>query len=111
MDDRRKNAYRRLLYWAMLDIRGIQWITFRPLRLLNPFTLRTQLRHAVRAGAIADWLHNLAQFASNDFDGFREARFWREYEDLLKQYPGVRSYRDVFEQRLGEPVFSESESD
>ena len=26
MDERRKNAYRYLLYWAMLDIRPIAWV-------------------------------------------------------------------------------------
>ncbi len=60
MDEHRKNAYRYLLYWAMLDIRGVRWITHRPLRLLNPLTLRRELRRASRAGAEADRLHNLA---------------------------------------------------
>lgn len=102
MDEDRKNAYRYILYYAMLEIRGVQWITGRPLGLLNPLELRRRVRVALRAGAVANWLHNLALFAATDFDGFRERRFWREYDDLVRRYRGGIDYRATFEQRLAE---------
>ena len=44
MDDHRKNAYRYLLYWAMLDIRPIAWLRwFHGWRVLNPFRLAMEV--------------------------------------------------------------------
>src|SRR5688572_1735158 len=102
MDDARKHAYRFLLYWAMLDIRHVQWITYRPFRLLNPLILRRELRRASRAGAIADWMHNLAVYSAHDFDGFNEQWFWEEYEGLAGRVPEVAAYRTIFERRICE---------
>lgn len=102
LDDDHKNAYRYLIYWAMLDIRGIEWITYRPLRLFNPFTLWWQLRRASRAGAIACWLHNLALASADDFKGFNEDWFWREHARTEERCGGLSPYRDVFDQRLEE---------
>jgi hypothetical protein len=49
----------------------------------------------------ADWLHNLAQFAAGNFDGFDEAWFWREYETLVGRFPELHErlamYRSFFE--------------
>ena len=72
MNDRRKKAYRYLLYHAMLDIRSIGWIEFTGLRILNPFFWQTTFQRMRRAGFIADWLHNLALFAALDFRDFDE---------------------------------------
>ena len=102
MDAHRKSAYRFLLYWALLEIRGVQWITYHPLRLLNPFILRRELRRASRAGALADWLHNLARFSVNDFEKFDEEMFWQDYERLAKRHGDDWNYRGVFERRLEE---------
>ena len=103
MDEHRKNAYRYLLYCAMLDIRGIQYITYRPLRLLNPFALRRELRRAARAGAVADWLHNLAAHSAHDFDEFKEDWFWDQYERMVKWYgDGISNYRAAFDNRMDE---------
>ena len=101
MDDARKNAYRYLLYWAMLDIRQIAWL--RP-RWWNPFSVAKELRRARLAGSIADCMHNLAMFAAYDFDRFEEDWFWPELEDLQKRYPDFDSarYRNRFESRLSE---------
>lgn len=100
MDDDRKYAYRYVIYWAMLDTRGLQWQAIRPLRLLNPITLYRVWRHAVRAGAIAEWLHNAAHFSTFDFEGFREDRFWSEHDRLVKEFGDGWNYRGVFEARL-----------
>ena len=102
MDEQRKKAYRYLLYDAMLDIRGIEWVNYRPLRLANPFTLRKELRRASRAGAVADWLHNLAMFAADDFDGFREDWFWQHYERMVERHGDRWGYRGQFDRRLEE---------
>jgi hypothetical protein len=91
MDDARKKAYRYLLYHAMLDIRLIQWLP----RSWNPFRWRHSYQ---RAGVIADWLHNLAQFSALDFEGFDEDWFWREFRQFNERYPdyGLTHYQDLF---------------
>jgi hypothetical protein len=38
------------------------------------------------AGAIADWLHNLAMFSARDFRGFDEQLFWKEFETICAHY-------------------------
>lgn len=97
MDERRKNAYRYLLYWAMLDIRPIAW-----LRLGNPLRWPDEVRRIRRAGALADWLHNLALFSSLDFARFDEEWFWRDGRSLEARYPGLdlERYRRIFEDHL-----------
>ncbi len=51
MDDHRKNAYRYLLYRAMLDIRPIAWLRwFQGWRVLNPFHWRQCFRQVRFAG-------------------------------------------------------------
>lgn len=100
MDDARKHAYRSLLYYAMIDIRLLENVRYRRLRLLNPFILRYELHRASRAGAIADWLHNLAADSGNEFQGFREDWFWGAYERLVKRYPDVAWYRSQFDHEL-----------
>jgi hypothetical protein len=97
----RKYAYRYLLYLAMLDIRPIQWLGRRRLRSWNPLYWRGETRRVQLAGAIADWLHNLALFSSHDFKDFSEEWFWRDFDSIQKRYPEVRMerYREMFEQR------------
>jgi len=99
MDEQRKNAYRYLLYWAMLDIRAIAW-----LRLRNPFRWPGEIRRIRRAGALADWLHNLAFFSSRDFMHFDEDWFWRDGRSLEAHYPSIdlAGYQRIFEERLAE---------
>lgn len=91
MEGQRKKAYRCLLYQAMLDIRNIEFFK-------SPCEPE-KLRHVRLAGAIANWLHNLADFASRDFEGFNEAWFWKEHEHYCIQYPEMASYWDIFDQR------------
>jgi hypothetical protein len=86
-----------VLYWAMLEFRQLQWIAARPVSLLRPLELRRRLRDAERVGATAEWLHNLALFAATDFEGFRERRFWREYDALVERFGPTLDYRKMFE--------------
>lgn len=99
MDECRKNAYRYLLYWAMLDIRPIAWM-----RLRNPFRWPSDFRRMRRAGALADWLHNLALFASLDFARFDEEQFWKDGRSLASRDPGLdlARYQQIFENRVAE---------
>lgn len=101
LDAFQKDAYRYLLYWAMLDIRGIAWYRFRPWR---PWTIRRQLQFARRAGYLADAMHNLAYYASIDFRKFDEAEFWRAMEYAETQSPMIdpTRYRTLFHDRVQE---------
>jgi hypothetical protein len=101
MDEQRKHAYRWLLYMAMLDIRPLGWIGARRLRRLNPFCWWSESRYVRCAGAIAEWLHNLAIYSALDFARFDEGRFWQDYQWMLDNNPGfgLERYRSAFEQR------------
>ena len=63
----------------------------------NPFGWWRQYERSRLAGAIGDWLHNLASFAANDFTGFDVNWFWSEYDHLRKRFnqtPGTMYYMD-----------------
>jgi hypothetical protein len=101
MDEQRKYAYRQLLYCAMLDIRIYCQSRGRPSR--NPFTWYRQYQHSRIAGAIADWLHNLADQASReDFAGFSEDGFWQTHAHFCRRFPdgSFAVYRQRFDQYL-----------
>ncbi len=105
LTDAEKKAYRNLLYWAMLDIRILCQSRGRERH--NPFVWRRQYLQGRMAGALADWLHNLAQHAATDFDRFDTEWFWREYDGLTTQYDQVGAgrwmdYQMRFEQHLSE---------
>jgi hypothetical protein len=86
MDEKRKRAYRYLLYQAMLEIRILQWQVYSPLRLLNPFHAWRVIKRVRRSGALADLLHNMALFSALDFEHFKEDYFWEEYERFCRKY-------------------------
>ena len=103
MDTERKQAFRYLLHWAFVDIRTIEWNgTFllgnRPVSL--PVWLGRSVRKARRAGAVADWMHNLAIYSAVDFEGFDEGMFWREYDRLVQRYPELSHYKETFDRCL-----------
>jgi hypothetical protein len=101
LDAQRKHAYRWLLYAAMLDIRPLHWVERSWWKRLNPFCWRSQSQQVRRAGAIADWLHNLADCSAGSFDGFDEDWFWNAFRRVLEKYPGtcLETYRSEFERR------------
>jgi hypothetical protein len=105
MDERRKHVYRYLLYEAMLHIRGLGWLCWGWWRVWNPLYWRREGRRIRCAGAVADWLHNLAFFSAVDFRGFNEEWFWRDFESARSRYPelGLEHYREMFERRLAQP--------
>jgi hypothetical protein len=104
MEEARKFAYRYLLYQATLGIRPIVWFSPRWFPLWNPIRWVVSAREIRRAGAVADWVHNLALFSALDFRRFDEERFWDEYERLRRRHPEYEldSYRSVFEWAVSE---------
>src|SRR5687767_8111029 len=91
----------------MLDIRSIQWIGWRT---WNPIHWQRESRRVRWAGAIANWLHNLALYSSHDFLGFNEEWFWRDFESVRLQFPefGMDRYREMFEQRASPALAPEA---
>jgi hypothetical protein len=102
LTEHQKDAYRYLLYWAMLDIRNKCQPRLK--ESYNPLTWRQRYRESRVAGAVADWLHNLALYSAGDFNGFDEERFWREFKGMSKRLTTVdfTHYRTTFERRLSE---------
>ncbi len=109
MDERRKHAYRYLLYWAMLDIRSLEGLGCGWFRAWNPFYWRREGRRIQCAGALADWLHNLALYSSVNFQGFNEEWFWRDFESVRARYAefGLERYRHGFDRRVSATLESE----
>jgi hypothetical protein len=101
VNEQRKHAYRYLLYWATLEIRPLQWLGRGGLRSWNPFFWRREGRRVQCAGAIADWLHNLALFSSINFARFDEDRFWKDFDWVRSRYPefGLERYHKLFKER------------
>lgn len=106
MDEQRKYAYRQLLYWAMLDIRI--YCQSRGEASTDPAVWQQQYEHSRIAGAIADWLHNLADQASRDFAGFNEEGFWQQHAYFCRRFPdgSFTVYRQRFDQYLADDTNS-----
>ncbi len=100
MNNITKAAYRHLLYIAMLDIRI--HCQSRGKSSINPFVWFQQYHASRIAGAIADWLHNLAHYSSLDFIGFTEQQFWLEYDYICRRFPAkyLQHYRQIFDKYL-----------
>lgn len=100
LDEHHKYAYRQLLYWAMVDIRIYCQSRGEPST--DPAVWQRQYYDSRIAGAIADWLHNLASQASLDFAGFTEEVFWDTHAHFCRRFPdgSFAVYRQRFEQCL-----------
>jgi hypothetical protein len=105
MNDGTKKAYRHLLYVAMLAIRT--YCQSRGKVSYSPFEWYRQYRRSRVAGALADWLHNLADYSSQEFDRFNEQLFWEEHTHLCNRFPGVHleRYREIFDEHLNGQIF------
>ena len=105
MKKARQQSYAFLVYWGMLEIRRIQR-AFKPYpkwRIVDPRFWLSELRLVRYSGALAEALHNLAQFVSSDFEGFDEDRFWSEMADLNEKFSDLaRDFRMLFDMRLQE---------
>jgi hypothetical protein len=100
MNDITKAAYRHLLYVALVGTRNSCHTGAKISR--SPIVWYRQYQRSRVAGAVADWLHNLSQFSSLDFEHFEEQRFWEEHSALCRAFPGERleRYRIVFDDYL-----------
>jgi hypothetical protein len=85
MTEKRKKLYRELLWWAMVDMRTHSATAVGVMKsLLSPS--RRSYREVNRfILAMNHWLHNVALYASDDFAGFSEDAFWRDYQ-RFRQY-------------------------
>jgi hypothetical protein len=100
MDDMRQAAYRHLLYVAMIDFRNYSQPRARVS--YNPIVWYRHYHQSRIAGAVADWLHNLANVSSKLQHGFAEESFWNEHTMLCQRYPhaNLERYREAFERYL-----------
>lgn len=103
----RKNAYRLVLAAGMLHLKwdlagcydGFSWV--------RPWRFMRQCRSAIRAAQRSSAMHNLAIFASLDFEHFSEDQFWRDIDEFCRRYPDdvTANYRQLFDRCLnGEAV-------
>ena len=69
--------------------------------LANPARYK-QYHRSIFAGAIADWLHNLANCSSKLQPGFPEESLWKEHAYLCRRFPGedMERYRRIFDEYL-----------
>ncbi len=97
-------AYRYVIYFAMLDIRGLSWFAWSWKDKIDPFFWIRQIARIRAKGALADWIHNLAHYSALEFDRFDERRFWDEYTYLARihQKHWDRDYQRFFEDRKEE---------
>jgi hypothetical protein len=85
LNEHERTAYRRLLYDAMLDIRNLCQPRLRVS--WSPLVWRRLYLQGRIAGALGDWLHNLADYASHDFFSFDTDWFWHEYDGVSREFP------------------------
>lgn len=95
MDPQRKEAYRHLLYTALLHLRAgsrdvVWW---------NPMSWRRAASELRDFKDLADCFHNLAHFSIRDFERFDEKRFWEDIERLGRRHGPelVERYRRIFD--------------
>src|SRR4051812_22921992 len=102
MDAMRAKAYRYIIYWALLEIRGLSWFAWRTRDRWNPFFLMRSIPYIRASGAVAEWLHNIAHFSANDFAGFEETWFWSEYDGMRAKHGSLwrYDYRKIFDEHL-----------
>lgn len=107
MIEKRQEAYRHLLFWAMLWFRVIGGeirLTFS----LNPMKWYTWFRKHYSLQAVeevANWLHNLAGAAISaplELDEAFEDWFWKEHVRLCKRFPlaKLEFFREEFDDYL-----------
>ncbi|WP_345056641.1 hypothetical protein [Hymenobacter glaciei] len=86
MTEERKNLYRKLLYTAMLEMRGQ---SFWPDNLSHSQNLQGHGRSIALEFiySLTDWLHNLALHSSQGFEKFDENWFWQDYQIFREQFP------------------------
>lgn len=93
MDEKRKAAYRSIIYQFLLDVRTFP----------SPLHDNKQALMIGRfAGPVAYQLHNLALASVNDFSDFNETAFWGNLDTFNQRNPDtqISHYRKVFDWEL-----------
>ncbi|HYF50084.1 MAG TPA: hypothetical protein VEJ63_11800 [Planctomycetota bacterium] len=98
MTEQRKRAYSHLLYIYSVQMRGTGFSAF--LAIWNPFNWRKIRRDLLMTHGMSDAIHNLAEFASRDFEGFDEEHFWRDVRSNAEYYGYEETWRPEFERAL-----------
>ena len=105
MDEARKNAFRRVLYAAMLDFRGHWPINpYQKSEWSRPWLFPKIARRLREIQLMADWLHNLAEFAANDFERFDERFFWKDYEQMLQHNPALHKQMGILQSQFEQDI-------
>lgn len=86
MTEERKQLYRDLLGWAMVDMR---------MHSANATTMisswlgrrRSHREVAQFTYAMSNWLHNTALYSAIDFVGFKEELFWKDHQRFRSKFP------------------------
>ena len=101
MTEPEKRAYRCILYHALLEIRPVEWLGRSWRDRLLPTRWIENRRRVRMAGALADWLHNLALFSALEFEGFDQEWFWTDYDRILRRHGrfSPTDYRRFFADR------------
>ncbi|MBC8136749.1 MAG: hypothetical protein H8F28_12750 [Fibrella sp.] len=102
MDERKKAAYRHLLYRMCLDLRYVSSDGRNPMEALYNLFRQKKFRTLHYAHHLADTFHNLADFSGRDFVGFDEERFWMIAMGIYERYcvrNGI-TYRAEFDEFL-----------
>ena len=88
MDEKRKVAYRKILYNFLIQIKQPEVLTD-----------ATAVGIGRHAGPVAYMLHNFALDCANDFVSFDETDFWKMLAAWDIRYPelGISGFRKMFE--------------
>ena len=99
----RQEAYRHLLYVALIDLRSGQW----GWPWWSPRSWCGARRELHRVKAMAHCFRNLADFSVREFEGFEEEAFWRDIDSVGKTFgpASVERYRRVCDAYLAGEVF------
>ncbi len=102
MDEDRREAYRDLIYHAMLLLRAYPTWPVQGIKILSLRAWRQARHQAMLRSAIANWLHNLADYSARDFEGFSENAFWHEGRNWRRKYPEFDSLKMHYDCKLFE---------
>lgn len=100
MQPDRMEAYRSLLYQGMLMLRAYPSWPVWGLRILSWSAWRRAWHQALLRATIADWLHNLADFSTREFEGFSENAFWHEGNQLRQRFPELDQLKRYYDCNL-----------
>jgi hypothetical protein len=95
MERKRQEAYRHLLYAALLHLRTGP----PPLIWWSVNSWRRTRSELLKNKALADCFHNLAAFSVRDFASFDETRFWNDVDHLGRRHGNelTERYRRIFD--------------